>query len=167
MAARCATETFSPTCAVHIEDCGGWWLSSCCGSVAEHWRLKPEVSWVRLPATAGFFTFLYLRLITSKFIYFQREARCSEHICWLSVSYYVGVHVIVRASWYMSKLYQRGYAVTIRYHCHRSTFMHGYYMHPFSTLRIIHIPHHLPPVFQSSSVPLLPLCSLFPLLPCE
>ena len=54
---------------VHIEDCEGWWLSGCCGSVAEHWRLKPEVSWVRLPATAGFFTFLYFRLITSKFIY--------------------------------------------------------------------------------------------------
>ena len=54
------------------------WLSGCCGSVAEHWQLKPEVSWVRLPATAGFFTFLYFRLITSKFIYFQREARCSE-----------------------------------------------------------------------------------------
>ena len=34
-----------------------------------HWRLKPEVSWVRLPVTAGFFTFLYFRLITSKFIY--------------------------------------------------------------------------------------------------
>ena len=29
------------------------------GSVAECWRLKPEVSCVRLPATAGFFTFLY------------------------------------------------------------------------------------------------------------
>ena len=54
-------------------------MSSCHGSVAEHWRLKPEVSWVGLPATAGFFTFLYFRLITTKFIYFQREARCSEH----------------------------------------------------------------------------------------
>ena len=26
---------FSTTCAVHIEDCGGWWLSGCCNSVAE------------------------------------------------------------------------------------------------------------------------------------
>ena len=34
-----------------------WWSSSCCGSMAEHWRLKPEVSWVRLPTTAGFFHF--------------------------------------------------------------------------------------------------------------
>ena len=25
---------------------GGWWLSGCCGSVSEHWQLKPEVSWV-------------------------------------------------------------------------------------------------------------------------
>ena len=60
---------FSTTCAVHIEDCEGWWLSGCCGSVAEHWQPKPEVSWVWLPVTAGFFTFLYFRLITSKFIY--------------------------------------------------------------------------------------------------
>ena len=67
--ARCVTEAFSTTCAVHIEDCEGWWLSSCRGSVAEHWRLKPEVSWVRLLVIAGFFTFLYFRLITSKFIY--------------------------------------------------------------------------------------------------
>ena len=56
----------STTCAVHIEDCEGWWLSGCYGSVAEHWWLKPGASWVWLPATAGFFTF---RLITSKFIY--------------------------------------------------------------------------------------------------
>ena len=58
-------------CAVHIEDCQGWWLSDCRGSMAEHWRLKPEVSWVRLPATAGLFTFLYFRLITSDFFIIQ------------------------------------------------------------------------------------------------
>ena len=29
VAARCATEAFSTTCAVHIEDCEGWWLSGC------------------------------------------------------------------------------------------------------------------------------------------
>ena len=57
VAARCATEAFSTTCAVHIEDCEGWWLSACRGSVAEHWRLKPEVSWVRLPAAVGLFHF--------------------------------------------------------------------------------------------------------------
>ena len=34
---------FSPTCAVHIEDCGGWWLSGCRSSVAEHWPHKPGV----------------------------------------------------------------------------------------------------------------------------
>ena len=33
-------------CAVHIEVCGGWWLSGCRGSMAKHWRLKPELSWV-------------------------------------------------------------------------------------------------------------------------
>ena len=40
-----------------IEDCEGWWSSGCHGSVAEHWRLKPEVSWVRLLPTASFFHF--------------------------------------------------------------------------------------------------------------
>ena len=42
---------------VRTENCGGWWLSDCCGSVAEHWLHKPEVSWVQLPVTAGLFTF--------------------------------------------------------------------------------------------------------------
>ena len=31
-------------------DCEGRWLSSCCDPVAENWQLKPELSWVRLPA---------------------------------------------------------------------------------------------------------------------
>ena len=39
-----------------------------------------EVSLVRLPVTAGFFIFLYFRLIISKFIYFQHEARICEQI---------------------------------------------------------------------------------------
>ena len=55
---------FSTTCAVHVEDCEGWWLSACRGSVAKHWWLKPQVSCVRLSATACLFTFLYFRLIT-------------------------------------------------------------------------------------------------------
>ena len=38
---------------IYIEDCEGWWLSGCHGSVAEHWWLKLEVSWVWLPVTAG------------------------------------------------------------------------------------------------------------------
>ena len=49
---RCATEAFSTTCAVRIEDCGVWGL---------------VVSWVWLPVAAGLFTFLYFHLITSKF----------------------------------------------------------------------------------------------------
>ena len=69
VAARCVTEAFSTTCAVHIEDCEGWWLSDCRSSVAQHWRLKPEVSWVRLPVAAGLFTFLYFCPITAKLIY--------------------------------------------------------------------------------------------------
>ena len=62
----------------HTEWLPGVWLRHSVSSV--HWRLKPEVFWVQLPATASFFTFLYFHLITSKFIYFQREARCSEQI---------------------------------------------------------------------------------------
>ena len=54
----------STTCAVCIEDCEGWWSSSCHGSVAVHWQLKPELSWVWLWATAGLLTSLYFRLIT-------------------------------------------------------------------------------------------------------
>ena len=46
-----------------------------------------ELSWVRLPVTAVFFTFLYFCL-TSKLIYFQREARCSEHV-WSNCLYNV------------------------------------------------------------------------------
>ena len=71
VAARCVTEAFSTTGAVHKEDCERQWVSSCHGSVAEHWWLKPDVSWVRLLATAGLFTFLYFRHLTSKFLTFS------------------------------------------------------------------------------------------------
>ena len=55
--------------------CEGWWLSClrCCGSVAEYWQLKPEVSWVQLPATASFFTFLCFHFLTSKFFYLRNS----------------------------------------------------------------------------------------------
>ena len=56
------------TCAVHIEDCEGWWLSGCHSSVADHWRLKPGVLG-STPEATGLFTFLYFHLITSKFPY--------------------------------------------------------------------------------------------------
>ena len=46
-------------------------LSACPSSVVEHWRLKPEMSWVRFPATAS----LYFHLNTYKLSLFQREAR--------------------------------------------------------------------------------------------
>ena len=39
------------TCAVYIEDCEGWWLAGCRGAMAEHWQLKPDVSWVWLLTT--------------------------------------------------------------------------------------------------------------------
>ena len=57
---------FSPTCAVHIEDCGGWWLSGCRSSVAEHWLHKPGVL-SSIPGDCRPFTLLYFHLGTSKF----------------------------------------------------------------------------------------------------
>ena len=51
----CAVRTLLEVDLLH-QDCEGWWLSGCRGSVAELWRLKPEVSWIRLPVTAGLFT---------------------------------------------------------------------------------------------------------------
>ena len=63
------TEAFNAICSVHkyrIMRVGG------CPAVMAQWqstggsRLKLEVSWVQLPATAGPFTF---RLIASKFLY--------------------------------------------------------------------------------------------------
>ena len=41
--------------AVHIEDCEGWWLSSCCSSVTQHWLHKPGV----LGPITVLFTFFY------------------------------------------------------------------------------------------------------------
>ena len=84
-AARCVTEAFSTTCAVHVKQCEGWQLYGFRGSVADHWRLKPEMSWVRFSTTAGLFTFLYFLLITSEFINFQHEARCCGHILLLKL----------------------------------------------------------------------------------
>ena len=34
---------FSTTCAVHVEECEGWWLSVRCSSVAQQWLHKPSV----------------------------------------------------------------------------------------------------------------------------
>ena len=50
-----------------------------------------EVSWVWPLAAAGLFAFLYFHLITSEFLHFQREARCSEQqeIEWTSHWYKV------------------------------------------------------------------------------
>ena len=41
MAGGCATEAFSTTFAIHIENCGGRWLSGCHSSVAEHLEFEP------------------------------------------------------------------------------------------------------------------------------
>ena len=73
------------------EDCEGWSLFGCHGSVTEHWLQK--VSWVRLPVTASLFTFLHLHLITSTFINFpwsihtlQRTSiTCPKLVYWVCV----------------------------------------------------------------------------------
>ena len=51
-----------------------------CPAVVAQW-LKPEMSWVRLPATAGFFSFLYFRLITSEFIYGKAQVASQDKVC--------------------------------------------------------------------------------------
>ena len=63
----------------HAEDFEGWWLSGYHGSVAEHWQLKPEVSWVQLLATAHLFTFLYFCLITIPFWHVLFLALCESY----------------------------------------------------------------------------------------
>ena len=75
--------------AVHVDVHGEWFVvllrATCltleiiefrCYEVkteVECWRLKSEVSWVWLPVTASFFTFLYFCLITSKYIWGEPE----------------------------------------------------------------------------------------------
>ena len=70
---------------VHVNQCEDWQLYGFRGSVADHWRLKPEMSWVRFSTTAGLFIFLYFLLITSEFMNFQHEARCCVHILLLKL----------------------------------------------------------------------------------
>ena len=71
------TKLLRTACAAHIQDCECWWLSSCRGSVAEYWWLKPNVVW--LPVTTSLFTFLYFHLITSKFLSMRHDALSSQH----------------------------------------------------------------------------------------
>ena len=65
-----ATEAFSTTCAVHIEDCDGWWLSGCHGSV-EALVAQARGVLTAILATAGVFIFLSFCLITPKLHYFE------------------------------------------------------------------------------------------------
>ena len=52
------------TCAVHIEDCEGWWLFGCDSLVAEHWLHKPGVLG-SIPNDCQPFHFLYFTSKTS------------------------------------------------------------------------------------------------------
>ena len=47
--------------------------AACCGSVAEHWWFKPEVSWVRLTATAGLYTSIFASNHPNSFISNMRQ----------------------------------------------------------------------------------------------
>ena len=51
VAARCATDAVSTTCAVHVEDCEGWWSSG--AILAAQVRCPRLDSW-RLPASSLF-----------------------------------------------------------------------------------------------------------------
>ena len=74
VAARCATEAFqSHLCSTYR----GLWGAGGCPVVVAQWQstgCTSQVSWVRFPAAAGLFTFLYLRLITSKFLFMLSQS---------------------------------------------------------------------------------------------
>ena len=81
---RRTTDPHNPLCVLHswywMPQLHTFWVVFSLWENHSAW-LKPEVSWrVQLPATASFFPFFYFCLITSKFIYFQCEAWCSQHL---------------------------------------------------------------------------------------
>ena len=68
-ATRCVTEAFSTTCAVHIEDCGDWWLSKLSGRAPPvQARECPGIDswWLLAFSLSPIFS-------SSKFLYFQHE----------------------------------------------------------------------------------------------
>ena len=83
--------------------------NSCRESSPGHlWFELPEVSWVRLLAAVAFFTFLYFRLITSKFFIFQHEARCSEQLTLIYMHQSPSLSVVVMAGLHpISSLFQQ------------------------------------------------------------
>ena len=63
---------FSTTCAVRVENCGGWWLSSChrlSGRALAAQARCPEFNSQRLPA------FSLSSIFASQHLLFQQEAR--------------------------------------------------------------------------------------------
>ena len=81
---------FSTTCAVYTEGCGGWWLSGCCSSVAEHWLHKLGVLSL-IPSSCWPFTSLHFHLkniVSCHLIFFHTLFRvyfncCSWTNCWI------------------------------------------------------------------------------------
>ena len=79
---RCVTEAFS----THVQYTWRIVRVSGCLAVIAQWQSTGGSS-QRYPGFGSrwllaFFTFLYFHLRTFKFLYFQREARCSEHFEW-------------------------------------------------------------------------------------
>ena len=70
VAASSATEAFSTTCTVHIEDCDGWWLSGCHGSVESTGGSSQRCPNCD-PCNCGRFHFLSFCLITPNLHYFE------------------------------------------------------------------------------------------------
>ena len=84
---------FGPQCA--------WATSALLLSHDSHGRVlvaQARGVWVRLPVAASLFTFLYFCLITSKFIHFQHEARCSEDLEW-EIPLSMGSFLMERIFW--------------------------------------------------------------------
>ena len=72
-----------------------------CGSVAEHWRLKTEVSWAWLPATPGIFTSLNFPHIKSKFIV-RQDTLSTKHLYTVQQMEQYKANSIVLLSWHVN-----------------------------------------------------------------
>ena len=59
---RYVTKTINIICAVHLKNCEGWWLSTCHGSMVEHWQLKPGALGSH-PSNCGLFVCFCIKML--------------------------------------------------------------------------------------------------------
>ena len=83
----------------------GWWLSGCHSSVAEHWRLKPEVSWGSTPDP---FHSIFC-LITSKFLLLRFQlltsiVRCDQISIMLTSAKYIVIRLLFHDKYSLKNL---------------------------------------------------------------